>query len=174
MMGFQTSHVILLLFLSFTIHNSQQNSHPIAHSQPEEVYDLIAEPDYRAIQLKWSYPTSHLPASFRVRYCEITSWNSKNRCKEQLVHSSTDVNEVKEHLDSDDAIIELQQSKAGTFHASLTNLRMLTNYSIAVWPTNQNHQQLNEVNSNFKPDLSIFVETKSCKFKFFSPTSSSS
>lgn len=98
------------------------------------------------------------------RYCEITNWQTKNRCREQLVTLVPQVDIFEK--DTEEPVIHLRRLAEDTFEASITNLRMLSNYSITVranyGDTNWLPSRGDMPTDNSQPQ--VFVETKSCEF----------
>jgi hypothetical protein len=100
-----------------------------------DVDNLIAEPDYRAVKLKWNYYNEHGLTGFKVKFCEISAWNSKIRCRERhlpLLSPQTSRKMSREDSLHDILSDKLIRSNRGTFEASIYDLRMLTNYTFNV------------------------------------------
>ena len=127
------------------------------------VTDLIAEPDYRAVRLSWTCEQSIGLLGFNIRYCEIAHWAMKTRCREQNILLKPEREQI--GVDIDEPVIRLHMTGLNRFEAAVTNLRMLTNYSINVWP-NYGENSPSFINHDKSIDqldqLPTFVETKSC------------
>ncbi|CAG2162412.1 unnamed protein product, partial [Oppiella nova] len=112
-----------------------------------DVENLSAEPDYRAVRLKWNYYNEHNHGltGFKVKFCEISAWNSKIRCRErQLRLLSPQSRKLSSHtapddslhaipgLDNDSIVDKLIRLNRNSYEASIYDLRMLTNYTFSV------------------------------------------
>lgn len=126
------------------------------------VTDLVAEPDYRAVRLSWTCEQSIGLLGFNIRYCEIAHWAMKTRCREQNILLKPEREQI--GVDIDEPVIRLHMTGLNRFEAAVTNLRMLTNYSINVWP-NYGENSPSFINHDKSIDqldqLPTFVETKS-------------
>jgi len=69
---------------------------------------------------------------------------------------------IQSNVDSDEAVLELSHTSRNTFEVSITNLRMLTNYSFTVRPRYGSFVANLETIPADSPQ--VFVETKSCKW----------
>ncbi|CAG2100939.1 unnamed protein product [Medioppia subpectinata] len=112
----------------------------------EDLMNLSAEPDYRAVRLKWNYYNEHQGLTgFKVKFCEISAWNSRIRCRERQLRLSSSGQTSRKlspqedsllsnpAIDSDASVIDkLIRLNRNTFEASIYDLRMLTNYTFSV------------------------------------------
>ncbi|RWS28130.1 hypothetical protein B4U80_02042 [Leptotrombidium deliense] len=99
-----------------------------------EVDNLQAEPDFRSVKLKWYYSHSPEPLGFKIRFCEVSIWNTKVRCREKkLPLLSSRVAEsralIKNRKETTDNLIK---TGARNYEAYIYDLRTMTNYSFNV------------------------------------------
>lgn len=180
---------VLLLLLSLCVlsplisaDNEKTNTqHPEDKEKDDgKVRNLQAEPDYRAIRLRWTYKTHNLDnfEGFSLRYCEHGLWHTKTRCRK---HNLTlgGKNNIREGAspknassESEAAIVQLFRLPGHRFEALVSNLRMLTNYTVTVGVQHQ-HQHHHKATTDTTEEMwtkmknskdSVRVETKSCKF----------
>ncbi|KAH9397596.1 hypothetical protein TYRP_003918 [Tyrophagus putrescentiae] len=102
--------------------NEAPSSSSSENGEADAIQQLVAEPDYRAVRLRWQYLTArrtdefekeNRPLYFIIRYCELAQWQSKKRCKEQRLpveQQQPPPNEFKQFRslasgESDDAVV---------------------------------------------------------------------
>jgi hypothetical protein len=125
-----------------------------------------------------------------VRFCEISAWNSKIRCRErQLRLLSPQSRKLSSHtapddslhaipgLDNDSIVDKLIRLNRNSYEASIYDLRMLTNYTFSVkadfdMAVSPYHPVYGKNPDPFRPYAAgdgedfyrnVIVETKSCK-----------
>jgi len=134
MIGLIANIIVLLVFNQYI---NCINGSP-SRRRFNDVENLSAEPDYRAVILKWNYYNEdHGLTGFKVKFCEISAWNSKIRCRERLLRlqspqTSRKLSSPEDSLPNDSIIDRLIRLNRNTFEASIYDLRMLTNYTFSV------------------------------------------
>ncbi|XP_076351495.1 uncharacterized protein LOC143247387 [Tachypleus tridentatus] len=121
------------------------------------VLDLVGEPSYRSVKLKWRFFDLPEPREFKVHLCEVSEWYSQHRCSERRL-SLMDTNY---RPYSNDVITSHQR---GGYEALIDGLRMSTNYSLFVKPTMDDIPESPEL-ENINPGKltvpqKIFITTK--------------
>lgn len=173
----------VLLFLLFCVLSSlisASNENVNIEHQDGNVINLKAEPDYRAFRLSWTYKAHNFDniESFELRYCEHGVWHIKTRCRRRDIPLGlkskifNDDNHKNVSFEPDAAIIQLFSLPGHRFEALVSNLRMLTNYSVTVSvnqqskvPKDTDFLTNEELWTNMKNSKnSVLVETKSCMF----------
>lgn len=168
------SEMIILITNTIILFVLQQSTATPSWKRFYDVENLIAEPDYRAVKLRWNYYNENGLTGFKVKFCEISAWNSKIRCRErQLKLLSPQTSRKLSHEESlhDIIIDKLNRLNRGTFEASIYDLRMLTNYTFNVKADFDSHSVYSKSPSDNRPHTSstdfedihrnVIIETKS-------------
>ncbi|XP_064472803.1 uncharacterized protein LOC135387627 isoform X2 [Ornithodoros turicata] len=104
-----------------------------------EVENLEAEPGYRSITLRWKYPHVPEPFAFRVQVCEVLPWQPRARCRVRSLEVPSRVGQRR----FGDFSIDAKEpghdtlrrgARKGWYQAQIQDLRMLSNYTVAVEP----------------------------------------
>ncbi|XP_022252264.1 uncharacterized protein LOC111087968, partial [Limulus polyphemus] len=121
------------------------------------ILDLVAEPSYRSLKLKWKYFDLPEPKVYKVNLCEVSEWYSQYRCSERPL-SLVDTNLPRY---SHDVIISHQR---GEYEALIEGLRMSTNYSLSVRPETDDIPESPELENIYPEKLTVspkvFITTK--------------
>ncbi|XP_076370027.1 uncharacterized protein LOC143256552 [Tachypleus tridentatus] len=96
---------------------------PLTH----DVLDLVVEPSYHSVKLRWSYFNPSYPKRFRVSLCEISEWSFLPQCSERFLS----VKEEKPSSNNQDVIISREK---GIYETEINGLRMFTNYTLSINP----------------------------------------
>lgn len=114
------------------------------------VKNLVGEPDYRQVKLRWDSDVKGLPLhGFQVRYCELQSWGA-HRCRIQPVEDQTNAVEVEDN--------------SVAFSADIVGLRMATTYSFEVRPAKPQGEREDRADGDDKNQNIIVIPTKGCKY----------
>ncbi|KAM7285667.1 uncharacterized protein ISCGN_032554 [Ixodes scapularis] len=133
MHGYLLSLVIALVYTFSTV-RAQRFRSPWLH----DVDHLEAAAGYRTARLRWRYPHSPEPPAFRVQVCELLPWLPKSgpRCRNRRLSLRTSDSPTPDasHEGSSPNLDMLRRPSKGSYEALIGDLRLLTNYSIAVEP----------------------------------------
>lgn len=110
------------------------------------VKNLIGEPDYRQVRLRWESDSRSLP--FQIRYCELQSWGA-HRCRTQ------DVEDEGNPIDHEDNAI--------AYSTNVEGLRMATTYSFEVKAARKEGEREDRADGDDKNQNIIVIPTKGCK-----------
>lgn len=110
------------------------------------VRNLIGEPDYRQVRLRWESDIKSLP--FQIRYCELQSWGA-HRCRTQ------DVQDAGNPIDQEDNTI--------AYSTNVEGLRMATTYSFEVKPARKDGEREDRADGDDNNQNIIVIPTKGCK-----------
>ncbi|XP_027195939.1 uncharacterized protein LOC113790465 [Dermatophagoides pteronyssinus] len=164
---------VLIIFIAITIvlaHKS--NGH-------NDIDNLQVFGDFRSIKLKWNYNNDNNDNNdksdggggprFIIRYCELNSWQMKNRCRNRILKTTTNDNDKNDHpgdqtsatttTSNDDVIIDLKQTDNQNYQASIYSLRVHTNYSVMVHALNNDDLNDNNDDDNDDQDQDL-IKTK--------------
>lgn len=133
MHGHLLSLAIALVYALSTV-RAQRFRSPWIH----DVDHLEAAAGYRTARLRWRYPHSPEPPAFRVQVCELLPWLPKSgpRCRNRRLSLRTSDSPTSDasHEGSSPNLDMLRRPSKGSYEALIGDLRLLTNYSIAVEP----------------------------------------
>lgn len=91
----------------------------------------------------------------------MNTWQSKNRCKEQILNDNINLpkNTTQPYYDNkdEDSVIEYKLHNKNHYEATINGLRVQTNYLVSMQAINNENQD-----KNGTPEM-VSVTTKSCK-----------
>lgn len=107
----------------------------------KDVNNLEAVAGYRTARLRWQYTYAPEPPAFRVQICELLPWLPKTspRCRLRKLSLLPEVTPYvpandDDHSGQPGSLDMLRKTPRGSYEALIGDLRLLTNYSVAVEP----------------------------------------
>lgn len=122
-----------------------------------DVDHLEAVAGYRTARLRWRYSHSPEPPAFRVQVCELLLWLPKSgpRCRNRRLslRSFDTATPATADEGSSPSLDMLRRPSKGSYEALIGDLRLLTNYSVAVEPDFGSDSAANAIIYSANPSL---------------------